>query len=106
MWEQSKVLFVTLNIPGGSNNRGSPAFEAATGTTSVDCSSIPASSTYTPDAWNNHPTYDVPNIHRIVVHGSTEPLEWLSLTITPGANAPAGANAFGPFTWVRIAPLP
>ena len=39
-------------------------------------------------------------------HGSTEPLEWLRLTVTPGANAPAGSNAFGPFSWERIAFVP
>ena len=46
-----------------------------------------------------HPGYDVPNFHRIVVHGSTFPLEWLQLTIDPRANAANGANAFGPFAW-------
>ena len=87
--------------------QGQPCvFEAATGTDFVDCSSIPASPIYTPDAWNNHPGYDVPNVHRIVVHGSTEPLEWLRLTITPRTGAPAGSNAFGPFTWERIALVP
>ena len=30
-----------------------------------------------------HPGYDVPNFHRIVVHGSTFPLEWLRLTMNP-----------------------
>ena len=49
-----------------------------------------------------HPGYDVPNFHRIVVHGSTFPLEWLRLTINPASNAPAGPNAFGPFAWDRI----
>ena len=48
-----------------------------------------------------HPGYDVPNFHRIVVHGSTFPLEWLKLTDRPGANAPQGATAFGPFSWER-----
>jgi hypothetical protein len=38
------------------------------------------------------------------VHGSTFPMEWLRLTITPGANAPAGANVFGPFAWQRVQP--
>jgi hypothetical protein len=49
-----------------------------------------------------HPGYDVPNFHRIVVHGSTFPLEWLRLTVDPRAAQPAGANAFGPFRWVRV----
>ena len=30
------------------------------------------------DAWNSYPSYDVSNFHRIVVHGSTVPLEYLS----------------------------
>ena len=80
-------------------------FEASTGTGTVACNSIPSAIDYTQDAWDNHPGYDVPNFHRVVVHGSTEPLEWLRLTITPRANAPAGSNAFGPFAWERIQPL-
>ncbi|HEV8247255.1 MAG TPA: hypothetical protein VGP93_15865, partial [Polyangiaceae bacterium] len=43
-----------------------------------------------------HPGYDVPNFHRIVVHGSTIPLEWLRLTVDP---APASSElhaAVGP----------
>jgi hypothetical protein len=54
------------------------------------------------DAWAGHPYYDVPNFHRIVVHGSTVPLEWLKLTVDPQADAPASATAFGPFSWQRI----
>jgi hypothetical protein len=50
-----------------------------------------------------HPGYDVHNFHRVVVHGSTLPLEWLRLTIRPGANG-SGASAFGPFSWERIQP--
>jgi hypothetical protein len=47
-----------------------------------------------------HPGYDVANFHRIVVHGSTVPLEWLKLTIDPGANGDS-ATSFGPFSWAR-----
>jgi hypothetical protein len=47
-----------------------------------------------------HPGYDVANFHRIVVHGSTFPLEWLKLTIDPGANGNS-ATSFGPFSWAR-----
>ncbi len=54
------------------------------------------------NAWNSHPGYDVPNFHRIVVHGSTVPLEWLKLTVTPGAHNPTTDTSFGPFTWARI----
>jgi hypothetical protein len=37
------------------------------------------------NAWSEHPYYNVTNFHRVVVHGSTTPLEWLKLTI--GSNA-------------------
>jgi hypothetical protein len=47
-----------------------------------------------------HPGYEVANFHRIVVHGSTFPLEWLKLTIDPGANGNS-ATSFGPFSWAR-----
>ena len=50
-----------------------------------------------------HPGYDVPNFHRIVVHGSTFPLEWLRLTVSP-RNPPSGADTFGPFGWTRVIP--
>ena len=55
------------------------------------------------DAYDNQPGgYQVPNFHRVVVHGSTFALEWLKLTISPRANAANGANAFGPFGWQRM----
>jgi hypothetical protein len=60
------------------------------------------------DAYANQPHgYNVPNFHRVVVHGSTFPLEWLKLTITPratppSANAVNNASAFGPFSWQRM----
>jgi hypothetical protein len=57
----------------------------------------------TQDAWVQHPYYDVPNFHRIVVHGSTFPLEWLKLSIDPRAaweNA-STPTSWGPFSWQR-----
>ena len=57
------------------------------------------------DAWANHPalsTLDVPNFHRVVVHGSTFPLEWLKLTDDPRATNPTTATSFGPFSWQRM----
>jgi len=48
-----------------------------------------------------HPGYDVKNFHRVVVHGSTSPLEWLKLTIGADHHQPTTANAFGPFHWTR-----
>jgi hypothetical protein len=53
------------------------------------------------DAWQSHPSYDVSNFHRVIVHGSTFPLEWLKLTVTPGGHAPATSTSFGPFSWER-----
>lgn len=53
------------------------------------------------DDWNQHPSYDVPNFHRVVVHGSAFPLEWLKLTIEPGVLHPTTATSFGPFSWER-----
>ncbi len=52
------------------------------------------------------PRYDVPNFHRVVVHGSTMPLEYLRLTIDRKANAPHGTEAYGPFSWTRVIPFP
>lgn len=179
IWEESKVLFVTIDLPGGSNDDkdvwyGAPtasaaqtsevaerdgadlrwldmAFQIATsdgaqavliqtqadmwdvtdakgashatafepyvkkiadnttafgkpvllinGDSHVYRSDTPLSPADPVYSW--HPGYNVPNFHRIVVHGSTFPLEWLKLTVTPGSNAPNGPDAFGPFSWTR-----
>lgn len=58
------------------------------------------------DAWENHPTTssDVPNFHRIVVHGSTFPLEYLRLRVDPRARNTPSDTAFGPFSWERVIP--
>lgn len=55
------------------------------------------------DAYDHQPyDYNVKNFHRIVVHGSTAPMEWLKMTIKPGeSEGRASANAFGPFSWER-----
>ena len=180
IWAQSDVLFVTLNIPGGSNNDEDPWFGIAPASaaqqqeeadrTGADLRWLDAAFTVASlghfeavvivtqaDMWDLdgqtaahltgyepfvssmashttafgrpvlmfngdshiyksdnplsasdplnplHPGYDVPNFHRVVVHGSTFPLEWLRLTIDPGANG-SGASAFGPFSWERMQP--
>ncbi|HEY2296861.1 MAG TPA: metallophosphoesterase [Jatrophihabitans sp.] len=54
------------------------------------------------DDWNSHPSYSVANFHRVIVHGSTFPLEWLKLTVTPGGHNASTPTAFGPFTWQRM----
>jgi Calcineurin-like phosphoesterase len=180
MWEQSKVLFVTINLPGGSNNDMDVWYGAPTETaaqtqernerTAADLRWLEAAFARAlaygaeaivigaqADMWDPekgaahqtgyepfvqsiaslttdfgrpvlmfngdshvyqtgnplspsdpnyaiHPYYDVANFHRIVVHGSTFPLEWLRLTIEPGVNAPASADSFGPFRWERVIP--
>jgi hypothetical protein len=48
------------------------------------------------------PYYDVPKIHRVVVHGSTQPLEWLKLTIDPDAHYKTTATTFGRLAWQRM----
>jgi hypothetical protein len=50
-----------------------------------------------------HPYYNVPNFHRIVVHGSTLPLEYLRLTIDLRMQS-NGSESFGPFSWQRVIP--
>ncbi|MFA5982865.1 MAG: metallophosphoesterase [Methylococcaceae bacterium] len=50
------------------------------------------------------PPFDVSNFHRLVVHGSTFPLEYLRLTINPRAKNDDSDSAFGPFNWERVQP--
>ena len=59
----------------------------------------------TNDGWLQHPYYNVPNFHRIIVHGSTFPMEWLKLSIDVRAaweNA-STPTSWGPFSWQRQA---
>jgi len=178
MWVQSGVVFVTLNIPGGSNNDQDVWYGAPNETTAQAAERTERTGadlrwlTYTfgaarllqakgvvivaqADMWDPekgvshqtgyepfvsavaqhvakfgrpvlmlngdshvylsdnplaasdalnymHPGYDVPNFHRVVVHGSTFPLEWLKLTIDPSANAQQSTNAYGPFSWQQV----
>jgi hypothetical protein len=53
------------------------------------------------DDWNSHPSYDVPNFHRVVVHGSTVPLEYLRLKVS-SKDQPTTTTSFGPFSWQRV----
>jgi hypothetical protein len=54
------------------------------------------------------PSYNLPNFHRIVVHGNATPsgtdLEYIKLTIDTSANYPTAENRFGPFSWTRVQP--
>jgi hypothetical protein len=198
MWEQSHVLFVTINLPGGSNNdadvwyggaaaTGEQTQEAqlrtaadlrwldaafkqaeaddmaavviglqadmwdldgktaahlsnyeqfvndiATNTTSfgkpvlllngdshvfrsdnplvqgAPCLTEPSSgapaTTCPTDDYPAHPGYNVPNFHRIVVHGSTFPLEYLRISVNTEHPPAASPTSFGPFSWERVQP--
>jgi hypothetical protein len=65
------------------------------------------------NAWYEHQSMnlDVPNFHRVVVHGSgydpgpptntVLPLEWLKLTVDPNADFKTTDTTFGPFSWQR-----
>jgi hypothetical protein len=55
-------------------------------------------------AWYEHQglNLNVPNFHRVVVHGSTTPLEWLELTIDPNVKYKTTDTTFGPFKWQRM----
>jgi hypothetical protein len=88
--------------------KGAPcAIEVESGKPAVSCSDSRAEAQITArkspvDAYMAQAHgYNVPNFHRIVVHGETMPLEWLKLRVDPAANAPHGLEAFGPFSWKR-----
>ena len=76
---------------------GSPCVaEPATGGVATTCND---------DVSTTQPyNYNVANFRRVTVHGSTAPVEYLKLSIDPYANAANGVNAFGPFSWTRVAP--
>jgi Calcineurin-like phosphoesterase len=73
-----------------------------------DASTMPC----TDDAYANQAAnggaYDVPNFHRIVVHGGTtfpaQPLEYLRLTDDPRASNSPSSSSFGSFSWARVQP--
>ncbi len=73
---------------------GAPCvYEPTSGAAAVAC---------TFDSYDGQPNgYNVSNFHRVTVHGSTTPLEWLKLTVDTNANAANGSTAFGPFSWQR-----
>jgi hypothetical protein len=89
--------------------KGAPCFiEPTPGASAVTCASVAATlakDNNPADPYDNQPGgYNVPNFRRIVVHGSTFPLEYLRLAIDPTANAGDTENAFGPFRWTRVQP--
>jgi hypothetical protein len=60
---------------------------------------------------NYVPSYNVPNFHRLVVHGNATPaatdMEYIKLTIDPSktditATEKNGVGSFGPFSWKRV----
>jgi len=58
------------------------------------------------DNYDSHASYpgEWPNFHRLVVHGSTFPLQYTRLTVNPRANNATTATSFGPFSWERVIP--
>jgi hypothetical protein len=92
--------------------KGSPCvIEPTANAAAVACNSTAASSYMNTvqfgktDAYDNQPFgYNVPNLVRIVWHGSTLGLEYVKLTIDPNANAAVSDTAFGPFSWERVKP--
>ena len=59
------------------------------------------------DAFATHPALsglDVPNFHRLVVHGNLFPLEYLRVSVDTKHPPAAGPNSFGPFSWERVQP--
>jgi hypothetical protein len=59
------------------------------------------------DAWATHPALsdlNVPNFHRLTVHGSVFPLEYLRVSIDTKHQPAPGPNSFGPLSWERIQP--
>lgn len=91
--------------------KGAPCFiEPAPGTTAVACTDGSAANSLVKynnptDPYLNQPNgYNVPNFHRVVVHGETVPVEYLKVNFDSSVNLPATASSFGPFSWVRINP--
>jgi hypothetical protein len=71
------------------------------------CESELATACSTTDAWTTHPALSGISVsdslfHRVVVHGSTTPFEWLKLTVDPNSNSKPSGTAFGPFSWQRM----
>ncbi|MEO8540968.1 MAG: metallophosphoesterase [bacterium] len=50
------------------------------------------------------PTVSDNLFHRLVVHGSTFPLEYLRVSVNTKHPPAPGPNSFGPFSWERVAP--
>lgn len=84
--------------------KGSPCFiEPSSGAAAVACTDgiMPAGNPVDPYVTQPY-GYNLPNFHRIVVHGSTAPMEWLKLQVKPRESAGrSGPNSFGPFSWQR-----
>jgi hypothetical protein len=86
--------------------QGAPCVvEPSPGTTAVTCTASVMPVGNPPDPYTNQPGgYNVPNFHRVVVHGSAAPLEWLKLAVDPNYDPKAAATptSFGPFNWQRM----
>jgi Calcineurin-like phosphoesterase len=91
-----------------SDNPLVPDAPCVTETGAPDTSTQPCADDAYANQAANGGTYDVPNFHRIVVHGGTtypaQPLEYLRFTDDPRADNPTSSTSFGPFSWERAQP--
>jgi hypothetical protein len=76
MWEQSKALFFTVSLPGGSKWQQHPGFDVS----------------------NFH--------RIVVHGSTPVPPEYLRLTDDPRTTDPTTESSFGPFSWERVIPNP
>ena len=89
-----------VNDPGGAHCLIENGPDATT-----QCTDNPAGTLA--NAWATHPnlnTLNVPNFHRVTVHGNTKPLEYLRLTVDTQHPPTPGSTSFGPFSWERVHP--
>jgi hypothetical protein len=72
----------------------------------IETGTSTGTATCSDDDYDTHPYYagGVPNFHRLVIHGSTFPLQYTRLTINPRASSSTTALSFGPFSWERVIP--
>ena len=91
-----------------SDNPMSPTAPCVGETDPATGSSVCAHDAPSNTAWTEHASLNlnVPNFHRVVVHGDNYdpalPLEWLNLTVDPDAHNKTSSTTFGPFHWQRM----
>lgn len=102
----------TVEIPSTTSSKSKTTTSCANSVASGALRGLTAADPFTTVQDKINPSfvasYNVPNFHRLVVHGnataSNTDKEYLKLTIDPAANTSASENAFGPFSWTRVQP--